>query len=492
MRNLVQRSDIVFHANAQRVMSRVFIPGEEELIRGVSRARELVDRCLALPETTVESVLASTLERYQDRHRDLRQQFENHFSAVAGLVGDEAVLTEARRLLIGAYFTQEYAFEATAYFNPSIVEHPDQTHLPQDCLRFVMSIRAVGEGHISSVIFRTGVIGPEGMVQVDEASPYATTEAHRYTVLRSALVKQEVIDRGLETEELDLVLGMLPDPFTPEELDVGLSQLHSMRPPDPEFDKLTDGLHQVVRSSYAVEFDESLDLSERVLWPTAPNERRGMEDARWVRFVDGDSVLYRATYTGFDGASVSIRVLETTDFRVFSSMDLSGVAAANKGVAFFPRKVAGRYLALSRWDRESSSIAWSENGYHWEALSTIQEPARPWELVHVGNCGSPMETEEGWLVLTHGTGPMREYVMSALLLDLDDPSIVRGSLDSPLLTAESQERNGYVPNVVYSCGGIIHAGKLVLPYGFSDSGTRIAIVDLDELLHELLRTGSAQ
>ena len=276
---------------------------------------------------------------------------------------------------------------------------------------------------------------------------------------------------------------MLPDPFTPEQLDLSLARLHSTRYQDAGAEKVSTRLLELARSSYEVDFAADTDISERVLWPVVANERRGMEDARWTIFTDADgSARYRATYTAFDGSTVVSRVLETSDFRCFSSMDLTGKAAGNKGVALFPRLVNGQHLALSRWDREDNSIAFSDDGYHWDRAVTFGEPVRPWELVHVGNCGSPLETVDGWLVITHGTGPMRQYSLGAVLLDLDDPTIVRATLVEPLLVPTEDERNGYVPNVVYSCGGMIHNGLLVLPYGFSDSGTRIATLRVDELI----------
>ncbi len=483
---LVTRTDTILRPNPDRVMCRIFIPGEEELIRGTSRAKGVIARAMSLPDAVVAEVLDSTIVEFRDRHKDLIQQFELHFGAVAGLVDPDNELSEARRLLIGAYLTQEYAFEATAYFNPSMVPAPDQSGLSDGQMRFIMSIRAVGEGHISSMVFRSGMLDSDGSIRVDDATAYATTQARRYTVLRSKLVLQAATDAGLPLDDLMFVLGMLPDSFTPEELDVTLAQLHSKRFHVAGVDAIAERLQVIARSSYEVDFGDDTVLSERVIWPTASNERRGIEDARWVRFTGpGGETSYRCTYTGFDGQSVVPRVLETVDFRCFSSTDLTGPAALNKGIALFPRQVGGTYMALSRWDREANSIATSDDGYHWSRGKTFAQSSQPWELVQSGNCGSPMETEAGWLVITHGTGPMRKYVLGAILLDLDDPTVLLGSLDSPLLEPIASERNGYVPNVVYSCGGVIHGKRLILPYGFSDTGTRIATIDVDELLDQM-------
>ena len=485
---VVERTQINLVGNPNRVLCRLFIPGEEELIRGTSRAKELITRVQCLSDDEVSRSLKDTLRRYSTRHPDLEHHLEMHFLAVSGFIEDPADLSPDRKRLIGALLTQEYAFESTAYFNPSIVPHPDQTGVPHGYLRFVMSVRAVGEGHMSTLVFRSGMIGPDGSVIVDPASVFATTRATRYTVLRNRLVLQSAIDAGLDTADLEFILGMLPDKFTPEELTATLSQLTVSTGTLPHHEAIHQHLQDLSRSSYEVDFPEDTALSERVLWPTASDERRGLEDARFVLFTEDHETIYRATYTGFDGTGVVSRLLETEDFRTFSSMPLTGKAVLNKGVAFFPRKIDGRYCALSRWDRESNSIAYSEDGYHWNEGQTFHTACEPWELIHVGNCGSPIETRDGWLVLTHGAGPMREYSMGAMLLDRDDPSVVIGSHPGPLLAPTEEERNGYVPNVLYSCGSLVHNGFLVIPYGISDCRTSFAVAPLEDLLSTMNST----
>lgn len=406
---------------------------------------------------------------------------------MAGLDPGAKDASAPRRALIGAYLTQEYAFESTAYFNPSLTLHPDQSGTAPEEVRVIMSVRAVGEGHMSSLVFRTGIAAADGTVTIDPPPPFASTRATRFTALRSSVLRQASRDSGLDTPELQFVLGMLPDTFTPEELLARLNALpHATTYTDHQ--ALGDLVHRLSTSGYEVDFDPTTDLSERVLWPTARDERRGIEDARITRFVDETgAILYRATYTGFDGTNVVSRVLETQDFRVFTSTALSGTAIRNKGAAFFPRKIGGRHIALSRWDRESNSIAFSDDGYHWDDAVRIRLATAPWELIHVGNCGPPMRTDAGWLVLSHGAGPMRRYVISAILLDAQDPTRVLAEYPAPLLEPADDERNGYVPNVVYSCGGLIHRGRLILPYGVSDWVTRIAYVDVDLLLDRMRR-----
>jgi predicted GH43/DUF377 family glycosyl hydrolase len=481
----IERYDIDLGGSPNRVLCRMFVPGEEDLIRGPSRIPEVVDRCLALTESDVENTLSAVERDFSSRHRNLREQFLSHYRAVAGLAPED--ISPERQLLIGAYLTQEYAIEGAAYFNPSIVAHPEEPDSDTGTLRFILSVRAVGEGHISTIVFRSGFITSDGAITIDEPSPYASIRAHRYTVLRRRYVRQSAIEAGIDSTDLELVLGMLPDKFTSEDLLATLSQLDPRGMRNTTSDEFVAAVQDITRNSYEVDFADDLMLSERVLWPTAPDERRGMEDARFVRLQDEDEpVRYRASYTAFDGTQVSSRILETDDFRSFSSMRLTGPGAQNKGMAFFPRRLNGRYLALSRWDRESISLTVSEDSYHWNDVHRIEAPEQPWELVHIGNCGSPIEVPEGWLVLTHGAGAMRQYAIGAMLLDRADPAKVIGRLEEPLLKPTEDERNGYVPNVVYSCGALIQGPRLIIPYGISDWRIRFAAFDVEELLGRMV------
>ena len=429
---LLTRTPQVLRPDASRTFCRLFVPGEETLIQGESRALAVIDRILDLSEQEAEQTLARTLDRFSAGHRDLRETLERNFQLVADRLERDISPGSMRRRLIGAYFTQEYALEAAALFNPSMIAHPDQAGCQPGDVRFIMSLRAVGEGHLSSIEFRTGVFGEAG-IRLDEPGRFIDT-GRTYPV--------------------------------PSDCDL--------------FPAKTAG------SSYAVEFDERSALSERVLWPASPAESHGMEDARFVRFTDRAEAIYYATYTAFDGSQVAPHLLETTDFRTFTVSALSGPSARNKGMALFPRQIGGRLAALSRWDRESNAIAYSDDGQQWSEAVTIQVPARPWELTQLGNCGSPIETPAGWLVFTHGVGPMREYSIGAILLDREEPERLIGALAEPLLVANESERAGYVPNVVYSCGAMLHDGSIVLPYGCSDSSVRIAIIDLSQLLECLV------
>lgn len=447
----VQRASLTLRPDPSRVLARLFLPGQEFLGNGVSRADAVIARVLAMDDACTGQVLLETRSGFDSRHHDLTGTFREHFALVAHRIPGADDLSDERRQLVGAYFTQEYALEAAALFNPSLVTHPDQDGLAEGELRFVMSLRAVGEGHISSIELRTGVLGAtSGEVRLDEADPHPTTGRVTPTTMSS--------DRRADTD------GSEPAPDFPAE-------------PSPEGES----------AAYTLSYDPERPLSARVLFPTVAAESHGMEDARFVAFVDGGTVTYHATYTAYDGSNVSPRLLSTEDWLTFRSRPQRGPAARDKGMALFPRKVRGRYLALTRWDRESLGVTGSDDAMTWGPPSTLVSPDRAWEIVQLGQCGSPIETASGWLVLTHGVGPMRTYGIGALLLDLDDPSVVLGALERPFLTPNAQEREGYVPNVVYSCGALVHRDQLVLPYGCSDSMVRFAFVNLPTLLDHLSR-----
>ena len=479
-----ERTSLSLRGNPERVLCRLFIPGEEELINGHSRIPQVLQRALSLKEEVVVRTLHTVEKQFESRHKNIKGQFDSHFKAVSHLVKEP--ISDERKALIGAFFTQEYALEGAAYFNPSMVPFPEEGDADPNIFRFILSVRAVGEGHISTIVFRSGYISNDGQIHIDPASPFASTRARRFTVLRNRLVRQAALEAGVDSADLELVLAMLPDKFTPEDLMASLTQLDLAGVRHTPSAELIKAMDDIARSSYETDFPDDSDLSERVLWPVAPDERRGMEDARFVRLEDEDEpVRYRASYTAYDGAAVNTRVMETDDFQSFSSMAMTGVATQNKGLAFFPRKISDSYCALSRHDREFISLTFSSDGYHWNDVQPLLGAQQPWELVHMGNCGSPIEIDEGWLVLTHGAGPMRRYCIGALVLDKKDPSKVIGRLPEPLIEPTEEERNGYVPNVVYSCGGIVHQGRLIIPYGVSDWQIRFSTVEVSEILSAL-------
>ena len=482
---MVSRSRLRLRPDHGRVIAVLFVPGEE-MPRGDSRVVSVTERILAMDDTDVTSTLADLRQRFGHRHRHLEDIWSSHFRLAARRLGDGDEVPVDKKLLMGAYFTRELSLEGAALFNPSIVAHPDQNGVAHSETRFVMSLRAVGEGHISSIEFRTGIVNRSGEVRLDDPGKFLGYGHHSPGPYTRCLFHAKLAERGCDNQAAALVLDRLGPVFGPAELDVAIASLHSELLSRAAVRDAVVGIRWVAANNYTVEFPIGTEISERVLWPHGPAEAQGMEDARFVRFVGDDgAVTYFATYTAFDHAHIAPQLLTTTDFRTFAVSQLSGPFATNKGMALFPRKVGRQYVALSRWDRERLAITTSDDFSEWDKATTLDLPPRPWDLVQVGNCGSPLETPEGWLVLTHGVGPMHEYSIGAILLDLDDPRRVIGTLPGPLIVANEDEREGYVPNVVYSCGALAHGNAIVLPYGFSDSAIGFARVDMAELLRLL-------
>jgi predicted GH43/DUF377 family glycosyl hydrolase len=485
---LVERSAVTLGPDPSRTLARLFVPGHELVTSTESRATGVLGRLLALPEDVVTATLQRVRERYADRHRDLADVLARHYRQISHRVPDVGPLSDDRRALIGAAFTQEFAIEGAALFNPSAVAHPDQSGLPAGAVRFLLTLRAVGEGHISSIELRSGVVGPGRELCVDPPGHGVETGDVRQTSYNRHLFEALLTEQGADEESRRYLVSRLSTTFDAEELERALVALTGQQVTRHGGTHTAELARQLAASSYEVVFPSAVPLTCRVLWPHAPNESRGMEDARLVRFVDDDddaTVIYRGTYTAYDGTRVAPQLLETHDFATFRVSQLAGAAAKDKGLALFPRKVGGRHVALSRADRENNGVAFSDDGLRWGKPTQLHGPTQPWELIQTGNCGPPLETAAGWLVLTHGVGPMREYAIGALLLDLDDPTIVLGCLTEPLLVPAADEREGYVPNVVYSCGALLFGELLLLPYGASDATVRFAFVDLPELLSRL-------
>ncbi len=477
--------------NPRRVLAKPFLPGEEALLPGQSRAALLMARILAIPEAEVAALNATIMRQFDGRHRGFRQMLERQFEALAVHVPDPAAVSADRRLLVGAYFTHEYAVEAAALFNPSIVPAPDQSGLAGGSMRFVMSLRSVGEGHLSSIEFRTGMLDADAGFTIDE--PGATLVGGRRTppgYFKKARFVAKLLELGVVNDLSSSVMNRLGAQFTLEELEASLSGLEAHGPPPAVWFETVKIIRTLASSNYVTTFPADSQLAERVIFPAGPNETRGMEDARFVRFTadDGRSTYY-ATYTAYDGFSILPQLIETDDFIRFTISTLNGVAAQNKGMALFPRLIDGKYVMLSRKDRENLHLATSTDVHHWNEVVELYRPQHPWELLQIGNCGSPIETDVGWLVLTHGVGPMRRYTIGALLLDLADPRRVIGHLPEPFIEPDEDERDGYVPNVVYTCGAIVHGERLIVPYGFSDVGIAVAHLPLADLLEALLASG---
>lgn len=475
----VQRTNLVLRPDHMRVLIRPLAPITDE------RGANICSQVMALAEADVRVLLAQVEAGFGDRHRVFRQYLRRRFDQIRRYVHSDQELTEDRKLLLGAYFTNEYSLEAAALFNPSMVPHPDQSGLASGSLRIILSLRATGEGHISSISFRTGMVDDNGIISIQapgrhciepEPQPNAFYEKH--------LFGRKLQELGLAGDFGLRALGELGETFTLEDLRCAIG-IHEEHIPfrDKETESLAQKILALAQSNYDLEFAPNSRLSERVLFPFAPSHSNGIEDARFVLFQEEDGAkTYYATYTAYDGRMVLPQFIETPDFLHFKFITLNGPAVQNKGMALFPRKINGLYAMLARQDTRNIHLMFSNHLHFWHTTQILVRPQFPWELVQLGNCGSPIETEAGWLVLSHGVGPMRKYCISAFLLDLDNPAKIIGRMREPLIRPNEQEREGYVPNVVYSCGGLVHRGHLIIPYAMSDYATTFATAPLDEVL----------
>jgi predicted GH43/DUF377 family glycosyl hydrolase len=476
----VKRTDSILHPDPSRVLLRPFNPGASE------RAAGIIARIMSLPEDRIGPMVEEVITGFSGRHQQMRSLLLERFENVRESMPTDEEVSENRRLLIGSYFLAEYSLESAALFNPSIVPHTDQTGLPAGALRFILSLRATGEGHISSITFRTGVIHGDHRIEVFTPTGFLNEPRQiPNPEYEKPLFERKLSELGLTGEFRRRVMSKLGESFSMEKLRAAI-KAEQFRLPDgmtQEDQTASQGIWILARSNYEVQFQPGQEISERILFPAIPSQRNGIEDARFVCFRNDDGTqVYYATFTAFDGRIVLPELVETSDFLRFRFITLNGPAAQNKGMALFPRKINGLYVMLSRQDNESIYLMFSENVHFWNERRVLLKPTFPWELVQIGNCGSPIETDAGWLVLSHGVGPMRTYSIGAFLLDLDDPSRVLGRLPEPLLQPNETEREGYVPNVVYTCGALLHGGELVIPYGLADHATGFATVALADVL----------
>ena len=395
--NLI-RSPTILCPDQSRVLLRLFTPGDSQ------RVAEILARIMAIPEDRVSVILKGICVDFAQRHQEIRLSFLERFEEIRDMLAIEDHVSLERRLLIGSYFLGEYSLESAALFNPSIVPHVDQTSLPPGSLRFILSLRATGEGHISSVTFRTGVIHPDNRIEVYTPIGFLT-EPHQIPnpVYEKPLFARKLAEIGLAREFTRRVMQKLGDSFNLEDLRSSL-QAEQFRLPDGMVQEDQDeaqGIWMLARSNYEVQFQEDLEVSQRILFPATPSQRNGIEDARFVCFQNDDGThVYYATFTAYDGRVIVPELVETDDFLRFRFITLNGPAAENKGMALFPRKVNGLYAMLSRQDNENIYLMFSDNVHFWNERQVILKPAFPWELVQLGNCGSPIETDAGW----HGAG----------------------------------------------------------------------------------------
>ncbi len=484
---LARRKPIVMNAKIGRVITRPYLPSSED------RIRKVIKRVLSLDESEACTLLETVLHEFSHRHRYFRESLERNFERVAGFVPDVDQMSKQRRLLIGTYFTAEYSVEAAALFNPSIVQVENQETDPEGACRFVMSFRAIGEGHISSIEFRSGIIDSNNDIFFDALSDYVETpEIHPNPSYDQCLFRLKLQEMGASNAVTHQLLNRLPDNFTFNDLQGKIAEIQN----NGQFlsQQKTDAIDMAMwlaQSNYEILFRKDHPISERVIFPVSESERKGIEDARFVRFVDNDgTVTYYATYTAYNGETILPQLIETCDFLSFKHITLNGVQVQGKGMALFPRKIHDKYVMLSRQDGENNAIMFSDNLHFWQQAQILQEPEFPYEFIQMGNSGSPIETPEGWLVVTHGVGPMRTYSLGIELLDLDDPTRIISRIDEPILVPNAHEREGYVPNVVYSCGAMIWQDELIVPYASGDQRCGIATLPLPQLMASLTRNSS--
>lgn len=485
LRLKVKRKPNKIVGDTSRVITRPHSPGSSK------RIAEVIERVCGLTKGEDKRLLNQIMKDFSRRHEDLAHIFERQFNLVEHFVDKGIVLSDSQKALIGAYFTKEYAIESAALFNPSIVPHPDQSHLEKGSLRFVMSLRATGEGHISSIVFRSGVLNRYNTFRFDPVSQFVETPDLKLNPsYQRRIFQNKLKEMNANTDVCTRVLNELPKKFSKEQLIKEMDRLDK----HPQFSKSKQNrtfeiIKWLADSNYEVNFHSDHRISERVIFPVSKNESRGIEDARFVQFFnDNDESTYYATYTAYNGFAILPQLIETKNFISFKITMLNGKAALNKGMALFPRKIKGQFAMLSRQDGANNHIMFSKHLHFWSKSKVIQIPEYPWEFVQIGNCGSPIETDKGWIILTHGVGPMRQYCIGAVLLDLENPCKVIAKLEEPLLAPTEKEREGYVPNVVYSCGSIIHRNELVIPYAMSDINSGIATIKVKTLLQHMHAT----
>ncbi|ADK80805.1 glycoside hydrolase family 130 protein [Sediminispirochaeta smaragdinae] len=478
----VQRLEFVLRPSHDRVLIRPFIPGDE------NQRYRIISRVMSLDKEEVHVRLEKVLADFAGRHHNILEELIEHFTMVKQWTITDAPLSEEQRLLIGAYFTQEYSLESAALFNPSIVLHPDQSELPKGAIRFIISLRAIGEGHISSIVFREGMITDDFTLRLRRPAPYVTQPKRiPWQIYDKTLFTRKLAELNCENNFSAGVLSKLEDQFSLAELSDAVERAKRRAPASQEADVTSDGMLTLAYSNYAVSFRPEQRTSEKAIFPLTPSQSNGIEDARFVLFYDDDGgCRYYGTYTAFDGRMILPQLIETEDFISFKFITLNGPAAKNKGMALFPRKINGQYAMISRQDNENLYVMYSDNINFWYDPQLIIHPTFPWEFVQVGNCGSPIELDEGWLVLSHGVGPMRKYCIGAFLLDKKKPTNVIGRLREPLIEPNENEREGYVPNVVYTCGALRYKEKLLIPYAMSDYATGFAFADIKEILDAMV------
>ncbi len=479
----VTRLPLKLTPDPNRLITRFFCPGDR------LRARYIIQRVLAYTEPEVSTLLADVERGFRGKHPDLTEILTDHFEQVREDVPDASLLSRQRQLLIGACFTMEYAIEAVALFNPSIVPALRQDGVEPGSLRFLMSLRATGEGHVSSIVFRVGEIDANGDIRIETPPTYTRPlKASGPDRFEKSVFLRDLRAVGSSDGHVDGILDRLDEVFTREQLSQAIDWARQNQRTSGFLEENADTLISLTRVNYSLQVSGPTIFREFeiVVFPFSDIERHGIEDLRLVSFTDDDgSQTYYGTFTAYNGVRIFPQLLEFQGGITINISLITGECAKNKGMALFPRRVHGKYAMISRMDNENLYYMESDDVRVWNQARLLQQPKFPWQVIQIGNCGSPLETDRGWLLLTHGVGPMRQYCIGATLLDREDPCRIIGQTREPLLVANDEERSGYVPNVVYTCGALIHNGMLIVPYAVSDSSTSVARIDLGELLSDL-------
>ena len=473
----VNRSNIKIKANPKRVIINYLDLGVNT--NNTGRAYRLLDSVLSIPENKLKEIYEEIKKNFEFRHRNFEHYLKLNFKKVQSAISSDVLISEIRSLVIGAYFSKEYSIQSAALFNPSMIAHPNQIGLNKGEKRFIISLRSVGEGHISSIEFRSGIVDATGNITLDKETGFSScSEKNLNKIYRKKnILKNTAILKNFNQSILDV----FEDNFTYDDY-LQKKKLNTFS----TFDKATQQqLFHVLDTNYDVQTDGNAPICERVIFPNAAGESMGMEDVRFVAFIKNGKTQYIGTYTAYDGHKISPQLILTEDFIHFKARSMYGSAISDKGMALFPEKINGKYMMIGRQGGENITIMYSDDLFIWDDYKVIMSPQDTWGFVQLGNSGSPLKTKHGWLLITHAVGPLRKYVLSAILLDLGDPSKIIKKLNKPLLSPNEEEREGYVPNVVYSCGSIIHEGNLILPYAMSDSASTFATINIEDIIAEM-------
>ncbi len=478
----IEKTHLILKPNPKKVLLRNFVPATKKQLANI------LQRITALSEDEVAIEVEKIYAEFRNRHRNINELFLKRFVQVSEFADGDLKLSKSRQMLIGASLCMEYSVEFAALFNPSMVWHPDQSNLSTGSKRFILSLRATGEGHVSSIVFRTGVLDDNNKVILEEPGSFVSSPERVFNPeYDKDGFKRKIIESGLMSDFVNKMLSKLGDNFSLNELEHVLDTLKDLQGDNEQNRIIADEFLSICRSEYEIIYNSDIPMSEQIIFPRSPAESNGIEDARFVKFKDENGrERYYATYTAYNGIKIQSQLLETQDFLHYKIDKLFGSEVKNKGMALFPRKINGRYATLSRQDNENNYIMFSDDLHFWNSKNLLSKPAFNWEIVQSGNCGSPIETDKGWLVLTHGVGPVRKYSVGAMLLDINDPTKIIGRLKEPLLSADENERDGYVPNVVYTCGSLIYNNELIVPYAMSDYSSSFAKVNLQDLFNELI------